>query len=72
MGGNIVNMSSVASAMKGAQNRCAYGASKGAVTGLTMSIAADFVEQGIRCNCICPGMLITSITLQQLVYNMKN
>ena len=55
MKGNIINMSSVASAIKGAPNRCAYGASKGAVTGLTMSIAADFVEKGIRCNCICPG-----------------
>ena len=57
MRGNIINMSSVASAIKGAPNRCAYGASKGAVTGLTMSIAADFVEKGIRCNCICPGTM---------------
>ena len=45
-------------------NRCAYGASKAAVIGLTKSVAADFVTQGIRCNCICPGT-IDSPSLQQ-------
>ena len=67
MKGNIINMSSVASAIKGAPNRCAYGASKGAVTGLTMSIAADFVEKGIRCNCICPGTM-TNMFISQSSY----
>jgi len=53
--GSIINMSSVASSIKGAPNRFAYGATKAAVIGLTKAIAADFVTQGIRCNAICPG-----------------
>ena len=52
--GSIINMSSIV-ANRGLQNRFAYGASKAAVVGLTRSIAADFVAEGIRCNAICPG-----------------
>jgi len=55
--GSIINMSSVASSIKGAPNRFVYGASKAAVIGLTKAIAADFVSQGIRCNAICPGTI---------------
>jgi 2-keto-3-deoxy-L-fuconate dehydrogenase len=58
-GGNIINMSSVASSIKGAPNRFAYGATKAAVIGLTKSIAADFVATGVRCNAICPGTVRT-------------
>lgn len=54
-GGSIINMSSVASSIKGVPNRFAYCASKAAVIGMTKAIAADFVTKGIRCNAICPG-----------------
>ncbi len=54
-GGSIINMSSLASSVKGVPNRFVYGASKAAVIGMTKAIAADFVTQGLRCNAICPG-----------------
>lgn len=58
-GGSIVNMASVASSLKGIPNRFAYGTTKAAVIGLTKSIAADFIQQGIRCNAIAPGTVAT-------------
>jgi len=58
-GGSIVNMASVASSVKGAPNRCAYGTTKAAVIGLTKSVAADFVSKGVRCNAVCPGTVQT-------------
>ena len=45
--------------MKGLPNRFAYGASKGAVVGMTKAIAADYASQGIRCNAVCPGTVDT-------------
>jgi len=56
--GSIINMASVVS-IKGLPNRFVYGASKAAVIGLTKSVAADYVMQGVRCNCICPGTVDT-------------
>lgn len=58
-GGSIINMSSVASSIKGVPNRFAYGATKAAVIGLTKAIAADFITQKIRCNAVCPGTVDT-------------
>ena len=57
--GSIINMSSVASSVKGAPNRFVYGATKAAVIGLTKAIATDFIGRGIRCNAICPGTVET-------------
>lgn len=64
--GSIVNMASVAGSIKGAPNRCAYGATKAAVIGLTKAVAADYVARGIRCNAICPGT-VESPSLRQRI-----
>jgi 2-keto-3-deoxy-L-fuconate dehydrogenase len=58
-GGSIVNMSSACSSVKGAPNRFLYGTTKAAVVGLTKSIATEYVAQGVRCNCLCPGTVDT-------------
>lgn len=57
-GGVILNMSSVA-AIAGLPDRFAYSTSKGAVHTMTFSVAADYIKQNIRCNCICPARVHT-------------
>jgi 2-keto-3-deoxy-L-fuconate dehydrogenase len=64
--GSIINMSSVASSIKGVANRCVYGATKAAVIGLTKAVAADFVSSGVRCNAICPGTVETPSLQERL------
>ncbi len=65
-GGSIVNVSSVASSLKGVPNRFAYSATKAAVIGMTKAVAADFVSRGIRCNAICPGTVDTPSLSERL------
>jgi len=63
--GSIINISSIA-AHKGLVNRFVYGTTKAAVVGLTKSIAADYVQDGIRCNAIAPGT-VQSPSLEQRI-----
>lgn len=58
-GVSIVNMASTVSSIKGAPNRCVYGATKAAIIGLTKAVAADFIKEGVRVNAICPGTIAT-------------
>ena len=56
--GIILNLASVASTV-GVAERFAYSMSKGAVASMTLSVAKDYVKEGIRCNCISPGRVHT-------------
>jgi 2-keto-3-deoxy-L-fuconate dehydrogenase len=69
--GSIVNIASAASSVKGVANRFAYGSSKAAVVGLTKSVAADFVAQGVRCNAICPGTIESPSLAQRITAQAK-
>jgi 2-keto-3-deoxy-L-fuconate dehydrogenase len=67
--GVIINMASVASSVKGVPNRFIYSATKAAVIGMTRSVATDYVRQGIRCNCICPGTVHTPSLDERIAAN---
>lgn len=64
--GSIINMSSVASSIKGVPNRFCYGATKAAVIGITKAIAAEYAGRGVRCNAICPGTVDTPSLRERL------
>ncbi len=67
--GAIVNMASAAGSIKAAPSRAIYGATKAAIIGLTKSVAVDYVKQGIRCNCICPGTIHTPSLDARIIAN---
>jgi len=56
--GVIINMASVANNV-GLEDRFAYSMSKGAVLGMTLSVAKDYIQEGIRCNCVSPARVHT-------------
>lgn len=68
-GGSIVIMGSACSSLKGVPNRFVYGTTKGAVLGLMKSVASEYVGQGIRCNCICPGTVDTPSLHERIAAN---
>ena len=57
-GGVILNMASIASTV-GISDRFAYSMTKGAVLTMTYSIAKDYIDDNIRCNCISPARVHT-------------
>ena len=67
--GVVINMASVSSSIKGVPNRFIYSATKAAVIGMTRSVAADYIGQGIRCNCICPGTVHTPSLEERIAAN---
>jgi 2-keto-3-deoxy-L-fuconate dehydrogenase len=70
-GGSIINIASAVGSLKGAPNRFIYGVTKAAVIGLTKSVAADFVQQGVRCNAICPGTVQTPSLDDRIAANVE-
>lgn len=60
-GGIIVNIASI-SALRGGRSGLAYTVAKHGVIGLTQAVAVEYGDQGIRCNCISPGSVITSLS----------
>ena len=67
--GVILNMASVSSSLKGVSSRFVYGATKAAVIGMTKSVAADYIRHGIRCNCLCPGTVLTPSLEERMAVN---
>jgi len=70
-GGSIINMSSIQSSVRGFPGRASYGASKAAVIGLTKSVAADYAQNQIRCNAICPSA-VDSPSMRERIQKMPD
>jgi NAD(P)-dependent dehydrogenase (short-subunit alcohol dehydrogenase family) len=66
--GSIINIGSMVG-LTGWKNRAAYSAAKGAVIALTRAMAADHGKDGIRVNCICPGVTLTAAVLHSMQPN---
>ncbi len=66
--GVILNLASVASKL-GIPDRLAYTTSKGAVYAMTLSVARDYVDKGVRCNCLCPARVHTPFVDNYLKQN---
>jgi NAD(P)-dependent dehydrogenase (short-subunit alcohol dehydrogenase family) len=56
--GVILNIASIA-ATRGLSDRFAYSMTKGAVLSMTLSVAKDYIDKGIRCNCVSPARVHT-------------
>jgi len=65
-GSAILNMASMAGSIKGFRNRLLYGTTKAAVIGFTKAMAADYVDKGLRVNCLCPGTVDTPSLRQRI------
>jgi 2-keto-3-deoxy-L-fuconate dehydrogenase len=70
-GGSIVSISSAVSSIRGVPQRYVYGATKAAIIGLTKSVAADYIRQGIRANAICPGTIQSPSLDERIAANAK-
>ena len=70
--GSIINIASGASSVRGIPFRYVYGTTKAAVVGLTKSVAADFIKQGIRVNAICPGTIESPSLDERIATLAKN
>lgn len=66
--GNIINVASVGGSIQAVADRYVYGATKAAVIGLTKDLAVDFVDRGIRANCICPGSVLTPTMAERIKF----
>jgi NAD(P)-dependent dehydrogenase (short-subunit alcohol dehydrogenase family) len=59
--GSIIHLASI-EGLEGINSQLAYNASKGGVVLMTKNMAIDYAPQGIRVNCLCPGMIETPMT----------
>src|SRR3974390_743764 len=69
-GGVIINMASIAGSA-GLADRFAYSMSKGAVIAMTYSVAKDYGQHNIRCNCISPARVHTPFVDDYLKKNYQ-